>query len=305
MYIVFDKMHNFEPFNDKFSVYLHKIAGRYLGEIIAESILLHKKGRKHTSIFLKDPILACDKRFNKAISKYMPVTTSRPRGDLVDADIYYTVSEGRPLRFKYPWDILGIKDDYLKKLKRRISNKAKIEKGVEINGNVVIEEGVRILSGARIKGSIYIGKDSFIANNALIRNNTSIGSNCVVAYSSDVKDSLVQDGSGIGPLVFLGDSIIGYESFFGGMARSSNYRLDKKNVEVLVGHKKVDTKRRFLGCFIGNRTSLGIRSIVLPGRKIGNDVIIGPQVIVEKNIESSKKVILKQSLIMESRNEKK
>jgi len=109
---------------------------------------------------------------------------------------------------------------------------------------------------------------------------------------------LIQDGSGIGPLSFIGDSIVGYDFFCGGFVRFSNYRLDKQNVEVVIKNKKINTNRRFLGCFVGNNCSMGIGSVVMPGRKIGNNVFIGPNIILEKNIASHQKIILKQQKLI-------
>jgi len=304
MNIIFDALDNFYPFNDKFSIYLHKIAGRFLGEIIIESMLSNRRGTKYKSIFLKDPALNKSQEFKSVLKRYLTIKDSQPKTAAAYADVYYKSSDTKPLYISYPWDILEIKQDYLAKLKRQISNKAEIEKAVEIDGSVVIEDGVTILNGARVKGNVYIGKKSFIANNALIRNDTSIGRDSIVAYSSDIKDCLMQDRTGIGPLSFFGDSMLGYECFCGGMVRVSNYRLDKKNVKVLIKGKEVDTKKRFLGCFIGNKTSLGIGSIILPGRKLGNNVIIGPNVTVSKNIDSNRKVVLKQSLSIERIDEK-
>lgn len=303
MHIVFDKLDNFYPFNENFSIYLHKISERFIGEIILENMLLNKKGNKYTSIFLKDPLLVNNGNFRNALRKYLPIREPRRNDDSINAVFYSVLSRNQPIILKYPWNLFAINDDYLSKLKRKVSNKAIIERNVEITGNVVIEEGVKILSGARIKGNIYIEKGSFIANNALIRGNAAIGKNCKVAFSSDIKDVIIHDNAGIGPLSFIGDSIVGYDFFCGGLVRFSNYRLDNKNVEVIVKDKKINTNRRFLGCFIGNSCSMGIGSVVLPGRKIGNKVFIGPHIILEKNIASNQKIILKQQKIIRRKNE--
>ncbi|HCP7719535.1 TPA: transferase [Escherichia coli] len=51
-----------------------------------------------------------------------------------------------------------------------------------------------------------------------------------------------------------------------------------------------------LGCYIGQRTRLGVQVVILPGRIIAPDTQIGPRIIVERNLASGK-YSLRQELI--------
>jgi bifunctional UDP-N-acetylglucosamine pyrophosphorylase/glucosamine-1-phosphate N-acetyltransferase len=299
MEIIFDKLDSFFPFNEGHSIYLHKIAGRFLGEIILENMLANKQGNKYKFILLNDHILAENSDFYEAIKKYLAIKNLPSKKGINNPLLYYTKSNKSQISFRYPWDVLAISEDYLGKIKRKISNKAEIEKNVEIDGNVIVEAGVKILNGAKIKGSVFIGRNSFLTNNILIRKFTSIGQDCTIAYSTDIKSCVMQNKTGIGPLSFFGDSLIGNECFCGGIVRCSNYRLDGKNVEVIIRGERVATGRRFLGCFLGNKTSLGIGTIVLPGRTIGNNAIIGPNIVISKNVQSNCRMMLKQDISVE------
>ena len=85
---------------------------------------------------------------------------------------------------------------------------------------------------------------------------------------------IVQDRVTIGPQCFIADSKIEADAYLGAQVRTSNHRLDKKTVEVMVDGERLDTGLEKLGCLIGARAALGIQVIVLPGREIAAG---GPQ----------------------------
>ncbi|HFV5735641.1 TPA: acetyltransferase, partial [Escherichia coli] len=53
-----------------------------------------------------------------------------------------------------------------------------------------------------------------------------------------------------------------------------------------------------LGCYIGKKSKLGVQVIVLPGRQIKEDTIIGPRIIIERNLDKGK-YFLKQEVIQD------
>jgi acetyltransferase-like isoleucine patch superfamily enzyme len=92
----------------------------------------------------------------------------------------------------------------------------------------------------------------------------------------------------IGPQCFVADSKIENDAYLGAQVRTSNHRLDKRTVEVLVDGKRVDTGLEKLGCLIGARSALGIQVIILPGREIAPDSIFAPRVTIEKNLPTGR-----------------
>ena len=195
-----------------------------------------------------------------------------------------------------PWEILDIAEKLLSNEIPYIHPTARIESGVEIEGNVFIDEGVSIMRGSKLSGNIFVGANTFIANSALIRGNTSIGKDSVVAFGTDIKNVVAGDSFRVGPHSFIGDSIVQDNCFFGGMVRVSNYRLDGKDVSVKIGDELVSTGRRQFGTITEANCSVGIACIILPGRIIGKNCLIGPQVIVRENIPSNTRVMVEQTL---------
>lgn len=187
------------------------------------------------------------------------------------------------ITLKYPWDLLTIKNYFLRNIKRYISKSADISEYARITGNVVIEEGARIFDGASIKGPCYIGKNVMIGSNALIRDGScieegsKIGAYMEIRGTHFMKNSSTHSG-------FIGDSIIGENCKIGALFCTSNVRLDRENIKVIVGENKIDTGLHSLGVVLGNNARIGTHSNTMPGIIIGKNVIIGPSTVVLKNI---------------------
>jgi bifunctional UDP-N-acetylglucosamine pyrophosphorylase/glucosamine-1-phosphate N-acetyltransferase len=155
-------------------------------------------------------------------------------------------------------------------------------------GSIKVGARTRICDGAFIQGPITIGADCLIGNLAMIRGSTSIGPGTRIGFAAEVKNSIIEDQVTIGPQCFVADSKIEKDSYLGAQVRTSNHRLDKENVKVLVDSEWIDTGLEKLGCLIGARSSLGIQVIVLPGRIIQPGTSFAPRITVEKNLPSGR-----------------
>lgn len=155
-------------------------------------------------------------------------------------------------------------------------------------GPVVVGARSRICSGATICGPVAIGRDCLIGNLALVRGAATIGNGSKVGFAAEIKNSIVGDRVSIGPQCFVADSKIEDDAYLGAQVRTSNHRLDRQSVCVLVHGKLVDTGREKLGCLIGARAALGIQVIVLPGRTVAPDSVIGPRITVDKNLPTGR-----------------
>ena len=98
----------------------------------------------------------------------------------------------------------------------------------------------------------------------------------------------------------MADSLIDHVCFFGGMVRISNYRLDGKNVDVIISNKRISTGKTKFGAVIGSNVRLGIGCIVYPGRLIGSNCRIDPKVNVINNLKNGQVVSVKQSITVTS-----
>lgn len=284
-----------DPFGVSRSIYCLSIAGRPLHQHIVDSFIAATHCAEPI-LWIDDPGLQRDEDAMAQLGKRGPVVVTA--GDEVAAQAVPTstfpVPGGVPLRFDYPWDLLAINRAVLSAQPARISPEAVIENGVEIDGHVIIEDGVRVLSGARLKGHVYLGARTFVGNNASVRGASSVGADSVIGAAADVKNSLVGPGAGIGTLCFVGDSVFDERVWIAGVARTSNTRLDSGTVSVFVGDEKVDTGMTSLGVFVGADVQIGSSVLILPGRKVGARTLIGPHIIVDKNIAPRTRVTLVQ-----------
>ncbi len=189
----------------------------------------------------------------------------------------------------YPWHILDSNEEILKKTKNKIEGI--IEKNTTIKGNVIVGKNTTIMSGSYIEGPVVIGANCKIGPNCYIRPYTSIGNNCHVGNACEVKNSIIMDNSKVPHQNYIGDSVIGYNCNLGAGTKIANLRLDKKNIDVVLNGKKVETKRRKLGTVIGDNVQTGINSMVNVGSMIGNNVFIGLGAVVSGEIRPNAKTL--------------
>ena len=155
-------------------------------------------------------------------------------------------------------------------------------------GAIAIGPRTRICAGAHIEGPATIGADCLIGNLAMVRGTTTIGDGTRIGFAAEIKNARIAERVTIGPQCFVADSRIECDAYLGAQVRTSNHRLDKCTVEVIVDGKRVDTGLEKLGCLIGARSALGIQVIVLPGREIAPDSLFAPRVTVERNLPSGR-----------------
>ncbi len=173
----------------------------------------------------------------------------------------------------------------------RIHASVVIEPGAVIDdgpGPVVIGAGSRICRGALLRGPLLVGENCLVGNNAMLRGPISIGDRVRIGYATEIKNTLIADRVCIGPLCFVADSKVDEDAYLGAQVRTSNHRLDSKEIVVRDGAEEIATGLEKLGCWIGARASLGVQVIVLPGRVIAADSLFEPRVTIARNHPSGR-----------------
>ncbi|ASJ10924.1 glucose-1-phosphate thymidylyltransferase [Thermococcus sp. P6] len=198
-----------------------------------------------------------------------------------------------------PWNLLEL-NEYLLKTKLRHSVRGKVEEGAVLVPPVEIGEGTVVRSGAYIIGPVKIGRNSRIGPNCFIRPYTSIGDNCHVGNAVEVKNSIIMDHSNAPHLNYVGDSIIGENTNLGAGTITANLRHDGKAVKVEVKGKLESSGRKKLGAIIGHNVKVGINVSIYPGRKIGSNSLVGPGVVVDRNIPEGSLVVVKQEKVVKA-----
>ena len=139
------------------------------------------------------------------------------------------------------WDLFEANHWILNKSKPR--RLGQIEDGTHLIGSVVVDEGARIRSGTYIEGPAFIGKSSDIGPNCYIRPYTSISKKVRIGNACEIKNSIVMNGTHIGHLSYVGDSVIGENCNLGAGTTIANYRFDGKSVKMKVKDKVLDSGR--------------------------------------------------------------
>ncbi|NHJ02388.1 MAG: hypothetical protein EAX86_09660 [Candidatus Heimdallarchaeota archaeon] len=183
----------------------------------------------------------------------------------------------------YPWDLLAANQDAFSNLEHaRIHNTAKISPSAYISGLALIEENVIVDHNAVIVGPCFIGKNSYIGTNTLIRDFTCIEENCVIGYSVEIKNSVIQSDVKIGRLSYIGDSVVGQNVRLGSGVTTMNVLTDVNQKPITKEIKGRSYQK--LGSVIGPNSTIGSNAVILPEVIIGADKHIPSGSVVEENI---------------------
>jgi UDP-N-acetylglucosamine diphosphorylase/glucosamine-1-phosphate N-acetyltransferase len=182
----------------------------------------------------------------------------------------------------YPWDLLNANEIGMKSLNSFNTNN--IPSGVTIEGKVDIAENVTLRPGTFIQGPVIIAESAIIGPNCYIRPYSYIGKNVRVGNAVEIKNSIILDGTTIGHLSYVGDSIIGKECNFGAGTKVANLKLSRTEILMTIKGKEFLTGRRKLGVFLGDGVTTGINVSLMPGITIGEFTRIGAHTLVNQNI---------------------
>jgi UDP-N-acetylglucosamine diphosphorylase/glucosamine-1-phosphate N-acetyltransferase len=174
----------------------------------------------------------------------------------------------------YPWDLLRANAHLMEGLVGAVEGT--VEKGAHLEGPVVVREGAHVRAGAYIVGPAIIDSGARVGPNCFIRPSTYIGRDCHVGASTEVKNSIVMDGSDVPHLNYVGDSIIMEGCNLGAGTKTANLRLDEGPVVSHSKGRRVPTGLRKLGAIIGPGVKTGINCSIDPGTVISEDAFIGP-----------------------------
>ena len=169
-----------------------------------------------------------------------------------------------------PWDMLDANLTLMGNLSPDI--KGTVEEGVTLHGTVIVGEGSVVKSGTYIEGPCIIGKNCRIGPHAYIRGATSIGDDCHIGHCSELKNSIIMNGTKIPHFNYIGDSIIGTECNFGAGTKIANLRHDHANIRVC----GKDTRRKKFGAVIGDGVQFGINCSINVGTIIGSNARFAP-----------------------------
>ena len=192
-----------------------------------------------------------------------------------------------------PWDLLDANVWALKRMDHKVLGT--IEEGAHLIGRVTVAESARIRSGAYIEGPVFIDEEADIGPNCYIRPGTSLGKKTRVGNGCEIKNSILMDSTHTGHLSYVGDSVLGEKCNLGAGTIIANLRFDDGRIKMMVKDQLVDTGRRKLGAVLGDNVKTGIKSLFMPGVKVGANTWVGANFMVERDLPANTIALLKQN----------
>ncbi len=180
----------------------------------------------------------------------------------------------------YPWDLIYANRVLFERTSSAtIHGSAKISPTAQIEGLVIIDEGAEIDHHAVIRGPVYIGKNAYIGTSVLIRDHTSIEHDCMIGYTCEIKNSIIQPYSTIGRLSLIADSVVGEGADIRSGITTQNELLGKRSIrKASINLRGVNYDK--LGAIIGRGADVGPNTVIMPTGIINPDEVVPAGTIV-------------------------
>ncbi len=255
--------------------------------------ILYVKGKKVEKLVEKPEKPASDLAnagiyvFDPIIFEAIDSTNPSSRGEYEITDsIQFLIDSGKEISFAelekwqdigFPWHLLKANEMMLNDIEDILWDiRGEVEPYATLKGSVAVGKGTIIRNGAYITGPVVIGNNCDIGPNCYIRSATTIGNNVRIGNAVEVKNSIVMNGTHIGHLSYVGDSIIGERCNFGAGTKVANLRHDNRTVMVELAGKRFNSGRRKLGVIMGDDVHTGINSMMNVGATIASGACINP-----------------------------
>ncbi len=134
---------------------------------------------------------------------------------------------------------------------------------------ISIGPGSVVEAGAYIRGPCIIGEQCEVRHGAYIRGDFISGNQCVIGHATEVKNAIFLNGAQAGHFAYIGDSVLGNQVNVGAGTKCANLRLDRRNVPVQFGDKRIDSGLRKFGAILGDEVQIGCNAVTNPGVLMG------------------------------------
>lgn len=178
---------------------------------------------------------------------------------------------------EYPWEVLREIPEFILNFDKyeASSGYTQLRDGVYVGRDVTIDDTARIQDGS------IIGHGSSIGHAAYIRGGVLLGENVHVGHATEVKHSVILANTALAHLNYIGDSIVGSQVNVSGGATLANWRFDKQEVQVKNGEDRISTGMEKLGAIVGDKSFIGVNSVINPGTVLAKESLVFPLVSVK------------------------
>lgn len=155
---------------------------------------------------------------------------------------------------------------------------------------IAIGKGTIVEPGAYIRGPCILGENCEVRHGAYVRGFVLAGNGCVIGHSTEVKSSILLEDVSAAHFNYIGDSILGNRVNLGAGVKLANVRLDRRNVQICDGEKRIPTNLKKLGAILGDGVQIGCNAVTNPGTVMGKGVFCPPCVAVKGYIENDSRI---------------
>ncbi len=166
-------------------------------------------------------------------------------------NMFYEEVKGYWIPVGYPWHILEATEILLDE-KEEISIKGKLGENVIIEGTVDVGEGSIIGDNTIFRGNVVIGKGCVLGENCIIEGFSAISDGTRIGNNVKLVNTIIGAGCHLEDDCEVRDSIIGDKVCLSKGVKVSNLGK-KKTVTVNGNGKELDSGRKNLGAFVGDR----------------------------------------------------
>lgn len=174
--------------------------------------------------------------------------------------------------FAYPWEALdGLKDFIL-----ALGKDLPPEEYDQRAEGIWIAKTASVAPSACLEGPLIVCPGAQIRHCAFIRGSAIVGADAVVGNSVELKNCILFDSVQVPHFNYVGDSILGYRSHLGAGAVTSNFKINRTNVNISTPQGVIPTGRRKCGAMLGDFAEVGCNSVLNPGTVIGRNTLVYP-----------------------------
>ncbi len=217
-----------------------------------------------------------------------------------------------------PWQLMGINNVMVEKLCSKLSanelsenagiddsayiggfvklgKNSHIGRNVTIKGSLIAGDNTVIENGAVIDGNAVIGNDTIIENFCFISDGSSIGDHCHINHCAELEGVIFNRVFLYHYMEFSG--IIGEATDLGAATVCGTLRFDDGATTHRIKGRKELPHEHSNAVYFGDYVRTGVNAIIMPGCKVGIYSIVGPGVLLEKDLENNSLLMLKQETV--------
>jgi NDP-sugar pyrophosphorylase family protein len=174
----------------------------------------------------------------------------------------------------------------------RLGKNSRIGKNVILRGKLIAGDNVTIDAGAIIDGNLVVGDDSFIGNACFIEGGSVVGDGCVVSHAAELSGVIFNGVYLYHYMEIFG--IVGENTDIGAATVCGSLRFDD-GITIHKTRGRREFPRDFSNAsYIGDYSRTGVNAVIMPGCKTGPYSIIGPAVLLEKDLAAGTGIRVKQ-----------